>query len=126
MTKIAVYGLSTETERKLPGLKEQYHVIGLLDGFRTDGELYGQPVIPFEKAVEEGVERIVVVARPGSCKAIARRIGDACKELGIALQDLPQSASYTTLKASRDTVTQSFWSEWKKRRRSALTCSTPS
>lgn len=88
MTKIAVYGLSTETERELPGLKEQYHVIGLLDGFRTDGELYGQPVIPFEKAVEEGVERIVVVARPGSCKAIARRIGDACKELGIALQDV--------------------------------------
>lgn len=87
MTKAAVYGLSMETEKALSGLKEQYHIIGLLDGFQTDGELYGQSIISFDKAVEEGVEKIIVVARPGSCKAIAKRIGDACKELGIALFD---------------------------------------
>lgn len=86
--KAAIYGLSTETEKELPGLKEQYHIVGLLDGFQTDGRLYGQPVIPFDRAVEEGVEKIIVVARPGSCKAIAKRIGDACKALGIALFDI--------------------------------------
>ena len=88
MTKAAIYGLSTETEKELPGLRERYQIIGLLDGFRTDGELYGQPILSFDRAVAKGVEEIIVVARPGSCKAIARRIGDACKELGIALFDI--------------------------------------
>ncbi len=86
--KAAIYGLGTETEKELPGLRERYHIIGLLDGFQTEGELYGHPVIPFDKAVEEGVEEIVVVARPGSCKAIAKQIGDTCRELGIALFDI--------------------------------------
>lgn len=88
MTKAAIYGLSTETEKELPGLKKQYHIIGLLDGFRTDGALYGQPIISFEQAVEKGAEKIIVVARPGSCKAITKRIGDTCKERGIALFDI--------------------------------------
>lgn len=88
LTKAAVYGLSTQTEKELPGLEEQYQIIGLLDGFRTDGRLYGQPIISFDKAVEKGVEKIIVVARPGSCKAIVRRIGDACRGLGIALFDI--------------------------------------
>ncbi len=88
VTKVAIYGLSTETEKELPGIKQRYHIIGLLDGFRTDGKLYGQPIIPFDKAVEEGVEKIIIVARPGSCKAITKRIGDACRERGIALFDI--------------------------------------
>lgn len=88
VTKIAIYGLSTETKNRLPKLAEQYHIIGLLDGFQTDGELYGQPIISFDQAVEKGVEKIIVVARPGSCKAIAKRISNACKEFGIALFDI--------------------------------------
>ncbi len=88
MMKVAIYGLSMETEKELPRLKKQYHIIGLLDGFQTDGVLYGQSIISFERAIEEGVEKIIVVARPGSCKAIAKRIGDACKEFGIALFDI--------------------------------------
>lgn len=88
MTKAAIYGLSTETEKELPRLKEHYDIIGLLDGFQTAGRLYGQPILSFDKAAEEGVEKIIVVARPGSCKAITKRIGKACKELGIALFDV--------------------------------------
>lgn len=88
ITKIAIYGLSTETEKELPGLKEQYHIIGLLDGFKTDGAIYGERIISFEKALADGVERIIVVARPGSCKVIAKKIGEACKERGIELFDI--------------------------------------
>lgn len=88
VTKAAIYGLSTETEKELPRLKERYDVIGLLDGFQTAGRLYGQPILSFDEAAEEGVEKIIVVARPGSCKAIAKRIGKDCKELGIALFDI--------------------------------------
>ncbi len=41
---IAIYGLGTETGRFLTELSEMEssaHIVGLLDGFRTSGELYG-------------------------------------------------------------------------------------
>lgn len=86
--KIAIYGLSTETEKRLPLLSERYLVIGLLDSFRKKGEIYGHRIIPFECAVAAGVELIIVVARPGSCKAIVQQIGNVCREHNIALCDI--------------------------------------
>lgn len=88
MTKIAIYGLSVETERYLPALKEKYEIIGLLDSFQTSGELYNYPIISLGKAVALGVEKIIVVARPGSCKAIAKKIGKSCKNNYIELVDI--------------------------------------
>lgn len=86
--KIAVYGLSTETERELPGLMEKYDIAGLLDSFRTDGEIYGQPIISMDKAISDGTEMIIVVARPGSCKAITKKIGNVCRNNNIQLFDI--------------------------------------
>lgn len=86
--KIAVYGLGTETQSELPGLLGQYEVVGLLDSFRTEGEIYGLRVIPVEEAVRLGIRRIIVVARPGSCKAIAKRIGELCRRNEIKLYDI--------------------------------------
>ena len=86
--KIAVYGLGTETERFLSMYSGLVQVVGLLDGFREDGEIYGYPIIPIQTAIEHGLELIIVVARPGSCKAIAKRIGDMCRENGVALFDV--------------------------------------
>lgn len=85
--RIAVYGLSTETERFLCE-NVNISVLGLLDGFCTDGEMYGYPIISLDSAVAKGVKLIIVVARPGSCKAIAKRIGNVCKEKGIFLFDV--------------------------------------
>ncbi len=85
--KTAVYGLGAETPKALTDLEENFEVMGLLDGFREDGEMYGKPVIPFGKAVKNGVELIFVAARPGSCRAIAKRIGGRCRECGILLMD---------------------------------------
>lgn len=86
--KIALYGLGTETERFLSEYGDSLCIIGLLDGFREDGEIYGYPIIPISEAVESGVSLIIVVARPGSCKAIAKRIGALCIEKNIALFDV--------------------------------------
>lgn len=87
--KIALYGLGNETEIALRRLGGSFHIIGLLDSFREDGEIiYGLPVIPLSDAIEAGVEVIIVVARPGSCKAIAKKIGDRCKKNSIALFDI--------------------------------------
>ena len=85
---LAVYGLGTETERFLKEQKGNLNIVGLLDGFREDGEIYGYPIIPISEAVESEVSLIIVVARPGSCKAIAKRIGALCIEKNIALFDV--------------------------------------
>ncbi len=87
-TKIVLYGLGTETDRFLIENGNNLSVVGLLDGFKSDGELYGYPIIPIAEAPEKGVKLIIVVARPGSCKAIAKRIGDFCREKDIALFDV--------------------------------------
>ncbi len=85
---IALYGLGTETERFLSEYGDELKVAGLLDGFRTDGEMYGCPIIPIETLPEKNVSLIIVIARPGSCKAITKRIGDFCREKGTELFDV--------------------------------------
>lgn len=86
--KIALYGLGTETERFLSEFGKGISVVGLLDGFREEGEIYGYPVIPLPSAIACGVSLIIVVARPGSCKVIAGRIGAFCRKNNIALYDV--------------------------------------
>ena len=86
--KIALYGLGVETQKVLPQFEQDFQVIGLLDGYKEDGELYGHPIIPLTEAADQKVALIVVVARPGSCKAIAKRIGKMCRENEIALMDI--------------------------------------
>lgn len=78
--KIALYGLGVETQKALKVLKTDFNIIGLLDGFQEEGSLYDCPIVSLKNVIERGVKLIVVVARPGSCKAIARRIGDKCIE----------------------------------------------
>ena len=86
--KIGLYGLGTETERFLSEYGDMVSVEGLLDGFRTNGEMYGSPIIPIEDTLSKDVKLIIVIARPGSCKVIAKRIGDFCREHDIALYDV--------------------------------------
>lgn len=86
--KIAIYGLSVETERHLPELASKYEIVGLLDSYRTKGTEYGYTVIPMKEAISNHINKIIVVARPGSCKAIAKRIGNVCSENKIELIDI--------------------------------------
>ena len=85
---IALYGLGTETQRFLSDHGDELSIVGLLDGFRTDGTMYGYPIIPIEDTIEKNVGCIIVVARPGSCKAITKRIGDFCAQNDIELFDV--------------------------------------
>ena len=87
-TKIALYGLGVETEKALREFGGDYKIVGLLDGFREEGELYGKGIISLQDAIEKGVRLIIAVARPGSCRAIAKRIGNICRENDIALIDI--------------------------------------
>lgn len=83
--KIAVYGLSVLTREVLPWAERECRVAGLLDGCRTEGALYGKPIISLAEAVREGVALILVAARPESCKVITKRIEGVCRAHRIAL-----------------------------------------
>lgn len=84
---IAIYGLGTETERNLPFLTKKYNIVGLLDGYRTQGVQYGFNILKIEDVIKN-IESIIVVARPGSCKVIAKRIGGVCIENNVELVDV--------------------------------------
>ena len=88
LNKIAIYGLGVEAEKVLKQMDSDFQVIGLLDSFRDSGEMYGKPIISLQDAIREDVKMILVVARPGSCKAIARKIGKACTDHQIDLLDI--------------------------------------
>ena len=100
--KVALYGLGTETERYISANGDTMSIVGLLDGFRTEGELFGYPIISLEEAIAQGVKQIVVIARPGSCKVIAKRIGARCRQEGIALFDVRGKDLLTEQKVSYD------------------------
>lgn len=86
--KIALYGLGTETQKALLSFEDQFEVMGLMDSFQESGEIFGKKIMALPQVVDEGVKLIIVVARPGSCKAIAKKIGDVCREHEIALMDI--------------------------------------
>ena len=83
---IALYGIGEETARTLTELAD-FNIVGLLDGYKESGEIYGFPIISLSDVVSMGVGLIVVIARPGSCRAIADRIGEFCKDNNITLID---------------------------------------
>lgn len=86
--KIIIYGLSTETERILKEWNGRYEVIGLLDGFKISGTQFGYPILDINNVIRMDNIAIIVVARPGSCKAITKRIGDLCREYNVELYDV--------------------------------------
>ena len=86
--KVLIYGISTETERVLDEWNGNYNVIGLLDGFRTSGEQFGYSILDINDVIAMDDIAIVVVARPGSCRAIAKRIGALCREHDVPLFDI--------------------------------------
>jgi predicted HAD superfamily hydrolase len=85
--KIILYGLGKNTQAILEAC-EEYPIIGLLDTYRRDGELYGKPIYPLEAALQMAPISIVIVARPASVKVIANRIAPFCKAHDILLFDL--------------------------------------
>lgn len=86
--EIALYGLGTETERFIKAYTNELNIVGLLDGYKETGEQFGYPIISLQQAVDFKVERIIVVARPGSCKVIAKRIKAVCVINGIQVYDV--------------------------------------
>lgn len=96
---IALYGLSVNSGTIIQNCPT-YHIVGLLDGYRDTGEIYGVSIISLQEAVELGVEIIVIVARASSVTLIANRIADFCLEHKIGLYDVHGRNCLETVKVS--------------------------
>jgi len=83
----AIYGISPATEVFLSQQNNSDTIVGLLDGYCQEGELYGKPIISLEEAIKKGINAIVVVARPSSRRIVVNRIQKVCREKGIHLYD---------------------------------------
>lgn len=85
---IAIYGISSNTKIFLEEIQGKYNIVGLLDGYKKDGEIFGHKIISLEKAIELGIKAIIVVARPSSRRIIVNRIREKCIENSISLYDI--------------------------------------
>lgn len=84
---IAIYGLSINTQTLLEQIKGKYNIVGLLDGYKQDGEIYGQKIISIDEAIAHGVQAVIVVARPSSCRIIVNRIRKVCLQHSVRVFD---------------------------------------
>lgn len=81
-----LYGIGERTKNYIERHQSQ-NVIGILDGFRTDGEFCGVPVISLEELVGKNV-RIIIMARKASERIIYGRIKNFCREHKIPVYSL--------------------------------------
>ncbi|GBG07204.1 hypothetical protein PAT3040_01752 [Paenibacillus agaridevorans] len=81
---IVIYGSGPNTEKLLQHYSD-YNIIGLLDGNRRDGELYGKRILNLEDPVLLDTDIIVVVAHRNNIKTIYDRISDFCYSRQIRL-----------------------------------------
>lgn len=85
--KIILYGIGVNTKTILE-MFPKYHFLGILDGFKDSGELYGKPIFSIDKVEVLRPDCIIIVARANSSKIICKRIGDFCRKNDIELYDI--------------------------------------
>lgn len=79
--EIVLYGLGRQTAEVLEAFPS-FPVIGLLDGYREEGEIYGKKILSLDSLAGRDV-KIIILARKASEKIIYRRIQNFCQEQGI-------------------------------------------
>lgn len=85
--KIALYGLGDKTRKILESCDKYFDIIGLLDENKTEGVLYGKPIIPLKSIKNKNIEAIIIIARPSSTLIIANRVREFCTIRGVRLFD---------------------------------------
>ncbi len=84
--RIVIYGISNSTKIILDNIDQP--ILGLMDGQRTTGRLYGKRILSCDDVVKLNTELIIVVARTASVKIITSRIAEFCKANQIQLYDI--------------------------------------
>ncbi len=85
-----LYGIGNHTGELLAKFPD-YRIVGLMDGKKKEGTLWGKPVLDYADVVRLEVKTIVVVARPAVVGVIYHRISEFCAGNGIAVYDIKGS-----------------------------------
>lgn len=82
--RMVIYGLSYGTKIILENFPD-FNICGLMDGYRTDGSIYGKKILSYQEVIALQTEMIIIVARPNITELIRNRIAVFCKKNGIGL-----------------------------------------
>lgn len=84
---LIIYGIGINTEKLLARIQE-YNIVGLMDGKRKDGEIYGKPILDIPEVLSLQVKKILILARPAVLGMLYHRIAGFTKENGILVMDI--------------------------------------
>lgn len=86
-TPLVIYGIGINTKNLLPRIKD-YNIVGLMDGKKKTGELYGKPIWDKSDVAARKLKKIIILARPAVIGMIYYRIADFAKENEIFVGDI--------------------------------------
>lgn len=84
---LVLYGIGKNTGDLLTRIQE-YNIVGLMDGKRKDGTIWGKPILDHEDVKSLKIRTIVIIARPAVMGVIYHRISRFCVENGITVYDV--------------------------------------
>ena len=87
VSPIALYGVGPATKKLLENIKE-YNIVGLMDGKRKSGKIWGQDIIDLPQLLDRKVTKIIIIAKQPSVPLIYYRIADFCKKNDICVCDI--------------------------------------
>lgn len=85
--KIILYGISENTKTILNEFRN-FNFLGLMDGFKNSGYLFGKPILDINNLALLKPDCIIIVARANSVKIITKRIKKICEDNKISLYDI--------------------------------------
>lgn len=85
--KIVLYGIGDHTRQIIEKLK-QYRIVGVLDGIKKDGAIYGVPILDEKQLSKKQADMVVIVARSSNIGIILKRIAKICVGSGIDVLDI--------------------------------------
>lgn len=85
--KIAIYGIGENTKTILAKAKS-YQIVGLFDGIKKGGCIYGFPILDLEDISKKDIDMIVIVARSSNVGVILNRIARFCIDKQIEVYNI--------------------------------------
>lgn len=85
--KIILYGIGINTRTILEEFPK-IQFLGVMDGFKNDGVIYGKSILSMNEAVLLKPDCIIIIARENSTKIICNRIAPFCRKNEIDLYNV--------------------------------------
>lgn len=85
--RIVLYGTGGYSKTILENMSD-YNFIGVMDGYKTDGNFLGYDILDYNLAIEKNTEIIIIIARSSNTKVIYNRISEFCKNNNILVMDI--------------------------------------